>query len=145
MTDIRQVKTHDVTTKKGPMMEFRYDAASDVWHCYATCETWPNESFNIIRLENLPADFTLCPRCSALKETDERKETDSDDTTIIPFSAARRASMIWPGFCKLSGYSISLGGIFMLIWSLLRHSILASGSLVLLVGFVLILIGNILW
>jgi len=126
-------------------MEFRYDAASNVWHCCATCEKWPNDSFNIIRLENLPVDFTLCPRCSALKETGERKETDSDDTTIIPFSAARRASVIWPGFCKLSGYSISLGGIFLMILSLLRHSILVSGSLVLLVGFVLILIGNIIW
>jgi hypothetical protein len=64
-------------------------------------EKWPNESFNIIRLENLPADLTLCSRCSALKATGERKETDSAET--IPFSAARRASVIWPGFCKIVG------------------------------------------
>jgi hypothetical protein len=126
-------------------MEFRYDAASNVWHCCATCEKWPNDSFNIIRLENLPANFTLCPRCNALKEMAERKEIDSDKTTIIPFSARRRASVIWPGFCKLSGYGVSLGGMFLLIWSLLRHSILLSGPLVLLVGFVLILIGNVIW
>ena len=80
------------------MMEFRYDAASDVWHCYATCETWPNESFNIIRLENLPANFTLCPRCSALKETDERKETDSDDTTIVPLQRCKTSIGDMAGF-----------------------------------------------
>src|SRR5690348_3457991 len=42
----------------GAYMEFRSDLNKSLWHFSPDCPKWPNDSFNILRFDKLPAgDF----------------------------------------------------------------------------------------
>jgi hypothetical protein len=49
-------------------MEYRLDKTGSVWHFCLGCPDWPSDTFNIVRLKKVPAEFQLCSKCVALKD-----------------------------------------------------------------------------
>jgi len=53
-------------------VEYRWSEETKTWHWHENCPEWPINSFNIVRLEKMPADFALCAKCTAPVEDKSR-------------------------------------------------------------------------
>src|SRR6516164_591765 len=86
-------------------MEFRSKLDKAIWHFSPNCTYWPNDSFNILRLDQLPNGFNPCPECQALTVAGN---TSASDKTLNN-AAARRINDISHRTLDRANFGLTLG------------------------------------